>query len=195
MAFDDEASPNFPILLAIIFGLIVVGGTVDLVLDAPKDLFSAHVLFELGLILLSLGAAAYLAAGWYRSTRSLASIRAALSNRQMERDAWREQAQRALEGLGSAINQQFDTWHLTPTERETALALLKGASHKAFAIDSGRSVRTVRQHAVAVYRKSGLQGRAELAGFFFEDLVLPGTRGGETADAPPAPANATSPER
>jgi len=195
MAFDDEASPNFSILLAIIFGLIVVGGTVDLVLDAPKDLFSAHVLFELGLILVSLGAAAYLAFGWYRSTRSLATTRVALSNRQMERDAWREQAQRALEGLGSAIDQQFDKWHLTPTERETALALLKGASHKAFAIDTGRSVRTVRQHAVAVYRKSGLQGRAELAGFFFEDLVLPGTRGGETADVQSAPANVTSPAR
>lgn len=172
MAFDDDRSPNFSILLAVIFGLIVVGGTVDLVLDAPKDLFTLHVLFELGLILTSLGAAAYLAFGWYRSTRSLASTRAALSSRQAERDAWRDQAQRALEGLASAIDRQFDLWHLTPTERETALALLKGTSHKAFAIDTGRSVRTVRQHAVSVYRKSGLQGRAELAGFFFEGLVV-----------------------
>jgi hypothetical protein len=31
----------------------------------------------------------------------------------------------------------------------------------------------VRQHAVAVYRKSGLAGRAELAAFFLEDLLLP----------------------
>ena len=38
---------------------------------------------------------------------------------------------------------------------------------------SGKSERTVRQHAVAVYRKSGLGGRAQLAAFFFEDMLLP----------------------
>ncbi len=36
-----------------------------------------------------------------------------------------------------------------------------------------RSERTVRQHAIAVYSKSGLAGRAELAAFFLEDLLLP----------------------
>jgi hypothetical protein len=40
-----------------------------------------------------------------------------------------------------------------------------------------RKVRTIgkwtTQHAVAVYQKSGLQGRAELAAFFLEDLQLP----------------------
>ena len=41
----------------------------------------------------------------------------------------------------------------------------------------------MRQHAVSVYRKSELAGRAELAGFFLDDLLLPeGGRG----EAPPA---------
>jgi hypothetical protein len=31
----------------------------------------------------------------------------------------------------------------------------------------------VRQQAIAVYRKSGLAGRAELSAFFLEDLLLP----------------------
>jgi hypothetical protein len=31
----------------------------------------------------------------------------------------------------------------------------------------------VRHQALAVYRKSGLGGRAELAAFFLEDLLLP----------------------
>ena len=34
------------------------------------------------------------------------------------------------------------------------------------------SARTVRQHAVAAYRKAGLSGRAELAAFFLRDLPL-----------------------
>ena len=37
------------------------------------------------------------------------------------------------------------------------------------------SERTVRQQALAVYAKSGLAGRAELAAFFLEDLLLPST--------------------
>ena len=97
--------------------------------------------------------------------------------RQAERDAWRMRAERALEGLGRAVDEQFDAWQLTPAEREVALFLLKGRGHKQIAAATGRSERTVRQHAVAVYQKSGLQGRAELAAFFLEDLVVPAPPG------------------
>ena len=73
------------------------------------------------------------------------------------------------------------TWRLALAEKETAL--LKGLSHKRNARLTSRSERTVRQHAVSVYRKSELAGRAELAGFFLDDLLLPeGGRG----EAPPA---------
>ena len=53
------------------------------------------------------------------------------------------------------------------------MLLLKGLGHKEAASVLDRSERTVRQHAVSVYRKSGLSGRAELAAFFLEDLLLP----------------------
>jgi len=42
---------------------------------------------------------------------------------------------------------------------------------------SGRSERTVRQHAVSVYQKSGRGGRAGLAAFFLGDLILPAAGG------------------
>jgi DNA-binding NarL/FixJ family response regulator len=71
------------------------------------------------------------------------------------------------------VDEQFGAWHLTPAEREVAMLLLKGHGHKQIAAATGRSERTVRQHAVAVYQKSGLQGRAELAAFFLEDLTVP----------------------
>jgi DNA-binding NarL/FixJ family response regulator len=80
------------------------------------------------------------------------------------------------------VDEQFRDWQLTPAERDVALMLLKGYGHKEVAALTGRSERTVRQHAVAVYQKSGLQGRAELAGFFLEDLVLPGVAGPRRAD-------------
>lgn len=81
------------------------------------------------------------------------------------------------------MDRQFDAWALTPAEKETALFLLKGYSHKETAAMTNRSERTARQHAVSVYRKSGLSGRAELAAFFFEDMLLPSAAAAE----PPAP--------
>ena len=78
-----------------------------------------------------------------------------------------------LQGLGAAIDRQFDRWALTPAEREVALLQLKGLRHKAIADLRNTSERTVRQQALAVYRKSGLNGRNDLAAFFLEDLLLP----------------------
>jgi DNA-binding CsgD family transcriptional regulator len=75
--------------------------------------------------------------------------------------------------LGVAIDKQFHAWQLTPAEREVALLLLKGYSHKRVAQITGRSERTARQHATTVYDKAGLASRAELAAFFLEDLLLP----------------------
>ena len=51
--------------------------------------------------------------------------------------------------------------------------LLKGYGHKEIAALTGRSERTVRQHAGVVYDKAGISGRAELAAFFLHDLMLP----------------------
>lgn len=56
-----------------------------------------------------------------------------------------------------------------------ALLLLKGFSHKEVAGLRGPAERTVRQQALAVYRKSNLNGRASLAAYFLEDLLLPST--------------------
>ena len=161
-----------PLLLGVLL-TIVVSGTVDLILDAPDSCRSFHVLYELALIVGALAITAVLWVRWARAERSLSTARRALLERQAERDAWRASAEKALVGLAAAIDDQLARWGLTPAEREVALLLLKGKSHKAIAYETGRSERTVRQHAVTVYQKSGLAGRAELAAFFLEDLVLP----------------------
>lgn len=86
---------------------------------------------------------------------------------------WRGRVRDLMQGLASAIDQQFDRWHLTPAEKDVALLLLKGFSHKEVAQLRGRGERTVRQQALAVYRKSNLNGRASLAAYFLEDLLIP----------------------
>lgn len=169
-------------VLIVVLGLVVIGGITDIVLDRPETLFSAHILVELGLVVVSLGTAIVLWRGWRAADRELGEARAeldatrrSLGERQAELDAWKERAEAALAGLGEAIGGQFGTWGLTPAEAEVALGLLKGLGHKQIAARSGRSERTVRQHAVSVYQKAGLGGRAELAAFFLGELRIPGT--------------------
>ena len=170
---DEHELRGMRVALGLLLAAIVVGGAVDLVLDAPTSWLTAHVMYEVALIAGALAASVWLWRGWLRAARSASTLRRSLAERQAERDAWQERARNALEGLGAAVNEQFERWGLTPAEREVALLLLKGHGHKQIAAATGRSERTVRQHAVTVYRKAGLGGRAELAAFFLADLRLP----------------------
>jgi DNA-binding CsgD family transcriptional regulator len=170
---EGETDQGLRVLLALLLAGTIVGSGIDLFLDAPDSWRSPHVLFELTLIAGALSIAVLLWRGWSRSERTLTETKHALAERSVERDASRASAEAALAGLGKAIDERFSAWGLTPVEREIALLVLKGHSHKQIAYTTGRSERTVRQHAVAVYHKSGLNGRAELAAFFLEDILLP----------------------
>lgn len=179
MGREDE-SGRMRTMLVIALSSIVVGGTADLVLDAPESWLSFHVFFEALLIAGAVTMATVLWLGWWRSARAENELRRSLAARQSERDHWRASAERALAGFGQAIDEQFRSWGLTPAEREVALLVVKGLGHKEIAAQMGRSERTIRQHASAVYEKAGLAGRAELAAYFLRDVMLPSDASGET---------------
>lgn len=160
-------------ILVVALASVIVGGTIDLWMDQPEHWLSFHVVFESLMIAGALVMVTTLWLGWRNAERSAAALREAVAAGRVEREAWRERARTALEGLGEAIEAQFEAWGLTPAEREVALWLLKGHSHKAIARVTDRSERTARQHAASVYQKAGLSGRAELSAFFLEDLMLP----------------------
>jgi DNA-binding CsgD family transcriptional regulator len=174
---DASLDGRMHLILSVALASIVVGGTADLLMDAPATWLSFHVVFETLMIAGALVMATTLWLGWWRSEHAAAALRASLEQQSAERDRWRASARHALEGLGRAIDAQFAEWHLTPAEREVALLLLKGYGHKQAAALTDRSERTVRQHAGVVYQKSGLSGRAELSAFFLQDLMLPGAEG------------------
>lgn len=160
-------------LLTALLGATAAAGLTDIVLDRAWSRDPFHFIFETIFVLGCLGTVAYLWAGWMQTRRSLARVEQALSEQGADRDAWRRKSGKLLRGLGEEISRQLEAWGLTPAERDVAMFLLKGYGHKEVAALLGRSERTVRQHAVAVYRKSGLSGRAELSAFFLEDLLLP----------------------
>ena len=182
---SNDRAPRTRAIVAWLLVAMAVAGIADLATDSPGVWRGSHAFVELAFILLAAAAAILLLRGWRDTERSLASVRATLATRQAERDRWQALAQNALRGLGEAMDRQFDEWSLTPAEKETAMFLLKGYSHKETASLTNRSERTVRQHAVSVYRKSGLAGRAELAAFFFEDMLLPSGAGAGTDQGSP----------
>ena len=159
--------------VAILLVCIGIAGAIDLALDRPKEWLSFHVIYEMALVLGALGTAVWLAREWRGAVAANRELRLSLAERKVERDAWRASAEQALAGLGAAIDAQFGAWGLTPAEREVALLVLQGHGHKEIAVRTGRSERTVRQHAAAAYEKAGLGGRAELAAFFLEGVMLP----------------------
>ena len=130
----------------------------------------SYQLLEVVIVIVSLGGATYLARGWFDTRRRLLEVSRESQDRERERHEWQQRASALLAGLGKAVTAQFDRWRLTPAEKRVALMLLKGHSHKRIARMTSTSERTARQHSVAVYRKAGVAGRAELAGFFLAGL-------------------------
>lgn len=170
---DEMPETPLRIPLMVVLLAIVAGGTLDLILDKPARWLSPHVIYELMMIGAALVMAVVLWRRWRGAVAAATRLQGALAAHQAERDAWRAEAASSLEGLRRAIDDRLVAWGLTPTEREVAMLILKGESHKRIAGLTGRSERTVRQHAVTIYNKSGLRGRAELAAFFLQDLVGP----------------------
>lgn len=160
--------------VAVTVVLVAVGGLtlVDVVGDWSSGSSLTHVGVELLLVALAGAGVARLWADDFRQRRRAAAMQGALERARSDATAWRERHASLLQGLAQAIDQQLEAWTLTPVEKEVALLLLKGLSFKEIAAVRGTSERTVRQQAGVVYAKSGLAGRAELAAFFLEDLLV-----------------------
>ena len=170
----DVVRPRVAVAV-MLFASIAVVMAIDLADDWSTGADSTHLGLEFVVMVLAAAGAAAL----WRGMRT-AQVRAVRLGRDLEvaraeAARYRAEAGEALEGLGQAIDRQFERWALTPAEREVGLLLLKGLSHREIAEVRTTSEPTVRQQALAVYRKSGLRNRSELSAFFLEDLLLPRT--------------------
>ena len=147
--------------------------TVDLITDSREGAALSHVAVELLVILVSLGVGGLLLSQMVGTfERERGTLERRLAETREESEAWRAETRRVLEGLGAAIDAQFDSWRLSDAEKDVALLLLKGLSHKEVATLRATAERTVRQQAASVYAKAGVEGRSGLSAFFFEDLAV-----------------------
>lgn len=176
MSIAGVNRPQEVILLAA-FALIAALAALDLTMDVREGARWLHVTAEAVVLVVAI-AGIWAVLDHLRRETARAREHAALMRGSLERtrnDAahWQREAESLMRGLGAKIGEQFGRWGLTVAEREVALLLLKGLSHREIAVLRGISDTTARQQATAVYQKAGVSGRVELAAFFLEDLALP----------------------
>jgi DNA-binding CsgD family transcriptional regulator len=172
-AHETDVGPLRVGLAVSLFVAIAMLIGVDLVSDSATGADGAHLLVEGLIMVLAVGGVGALWRGLRAATARAARLDTDLEAARLEALRYKDEAREALRGLGDAIEGQFERWQLTPAEREVGLLLLKGLSHREAAEVRHTTEATVRQQALALYRKSGLRNRSDLSAFFLEDLLLP----------------------
>lgn len=176
--------------LLLAFCAVALLSAIDIWADLREGTDSAHVTAEAMVLGIGLIGSVFMGHRLLVAVRRAQAIREAalelaeqLDATRAEASRWRNHARDLMEGVAAALDEQFDRWSLSPAEKEVALLLLKGLSHKEIAKVRSVTETTARQQARAIYRKAGLSGRHDLAAFFLEDLMLP------TATGDPAQSN------
>lgn len=163
------------VISAILLGTAVFVG-VDLLTDSREGAHWGHLMAEGLVALAALAGVLYLIRGSFALKRSLAEEQLRSDLLRAEAESWRNQARIHIEGLSQEIERQLDAWKLSASEKEVAFLLLKGLSLKEVSDVRNTSEKTARTQSAAIYEKSGLSGRSELAAFFLEDLLMPKSR-------------------
>jgi DNA-binding CsgD family transcriptional regulator len=186
-AEGDAPRLAFLVGLALLLGTLTALVGVDVADDARSGGSHAHIAVELLIIAVALAGAITLVVHLVQVRRRAHVLQGRLRQAQTEAERFREESRGHLQGLAVAIDRQLSRWSSSVAEREVALLLLKGLSHKEIAAVRGTSERTVRGQALALYRKAGLSGRAQLAAFFLEDLLIPAPPGPDSDPGPTTP--------
>jgi DNA-binding CsgD family transcriptional regulator len=144
-----------------LFLIVQTLGTVffvgDVIGDLREDPVSVHFIFEAGVTaVLVLG----IIFGVWALRLTIDLLRAQEAALDVARGA-----------LSQVIKTQFQSWALTPAERDVGFLALKGLDVAEIASMRGAAQGTVRAQLTKIYSKAGVSGRAQFAAFFVEDLL------------------------
>ena len=82
-----------------------------------------------------------------------------------------DQIRAASGAFGELVEEHFDQWALTPSERDVALLAIKGLSITEMAKVRETREGTIKTQCNAIYRKAGVTGRPQLISLFVEELM------------------------
>ncbi|WP_373017341.1 helix-turn-helix transcriptional regulator [Thiomicrorhabdus sp.] len=157
----------------ITYSLIFIVSFLDVLLDwQGMGKINAHTYVEILLGLLALAGFALMMYWNIQQTRKIKAMHEKLSNTEKQLSDSQQQAQKLMGEFSKIIQTQFDEWHLTKSEKEVGLLLLKGLTLEEISSVRETREKTVRQQASNLYKKAGISGRHELVAYFFEDLLV-----------------------
>ena len=111
------------------------------------------------------------------------ALGAIVLRRSMKRQRYVEGQLRLASGaFMELLEERFENWGLTPSERDVALFAIKGLSTSDIAALRNTSDGTVKAQTNAIYRKAGVTGRSQLLSLFIDDLMGDGLQAGAQAD-------------
>jgi DNA-binding CsgD family transcriptional regulator len=160
------------LIMVLLLTIVVAGNTMDVIYDYREGASISHLGIELLLILASFTLIFMLSHGVWRQSRSNSRLKEELeSHIGNESQRVPSAVMEARQGLAKVIQEQFEKWQLTQTEKSVAMLLLKGLSFKEIASVHSTMEKTVRQQASSIYKKANVTGRHSFAAWFIEDYL------------------------
>jgi DNA-binding CsgD family transcriptional regulator len=155
----------------IVFVLFAFFFIIDIFHDVKEGIPVSHIWHEVALFLLAMGAIAWQLRVIFQKNVRITSLNSELLETKKSYQEWKEKTHSSALEIRQLIDSEFGLWHLSHSEKDVALLLIKGLSMKEIADIRQTHEKTVRQQATSIYKKSGLSGRQELAAFFLEDIL------------------------
>lgn len=156
---------------AIVLGIFFFFFLFDIIIDLKEGIPVSHVWHEVILFVFSIVALIWQIWALVKRDKEIKFLNKELLESKLSYQNWVGKTQDSAHKIRILIDQQFESWHLSPSEKDVALLLIKGLTMKEIAEIRSTHEKTVRQQAANVYKKANLSGRQELSAFFLEDIL------------------------
>lgn len=143
----------------------------DVITDIQLQVPLWHIIEEGVIVLLSATLVVFLLVEMHRRTKRLKALTHSLAEAENKVNKITEQFKGARHQYFEVIQQQFDDWELSQSEKEVAMLMLKGLNFQEISAVRNTKEKTARHQASSIYNKTGLVGRHELSAWFIEDFM------------------------
>ena len=155
----------------IVLALVAIFFITDIFFDLQEGIPVSHIWHEAVMFGIAFGALLWQIRVIMKKNDHIESLNTELLDTKQSYQEWKAKTHASAQEIRQLIDKQFLLWHLSHSEKDVALLLIKGLSMKEIAEIRNTQEKTVRQQATTIYKKSELSGRQELAAFFLEDIL------------------------
>jgi DNA-binding CsgD family transcriptional regulator len=180
----------WPVALFVILATLLLFLIGDLRFDIVNAVSVRHIEAELVVLVVAVVGVGGTTLQLRAALRKARELQRDLRSTREDAQRWRAEKEAMLRKFGTAVEHRLADWGLTSAEKEIALLVLRGLSYKEVASVRGTAERTVRHQALAIYRKAGVAGRAEMAAVFLKDML---EAAGNAAPEPGSPSEEPAP--